>query len=241
MNEQQATIELNGITKVYDTGVVQVSALAGVSLAVHKGEFVSIMGPSGSGKSTLMNILGCLDRPTAGSYYLDGADVAALDDNALAEVRNLKIGFVFQNFNLLSRTTALANVTVPLKYAGVPPAEQQERAIAALERVGLGDRMHHKPNEMSGGQQQRVAVARALVNRPAIILADEPTGNLDTRTSIEIMALLQDLNDTGVTIVMVTHEEDIAEHSRRIVRCRDGRVEHDETVESRKIAARELP
>ncbi len=237
MNERQPTIVLRDIRKVYDTGSIQVVALSGVTLEVYPGEFLSVMGPSGSGKSTLMNILGCLDRPTGGEYRLDGSDVATLDDVALAAVRNRKIGFVFQNYNLLPRTSAVDNVTVPLKYAGVAAGEQVVRATAALERVGLGDRLHHKPNEMSGGQQQRVAVARALVNEPAIILADEPTGNLDTRTGEEIMALLQELNDEGVTIVMVTHEEDIAEHSRRIVRFRDGHMERDETVATRRIIA----
>jgi len=240
MRETPPSIALEHVTKIYDTGAEQIPALAGVSLQVHEGEFLSIMGPSGSGKSTMMNILGCLDRPTGGRYWLDGEDVAGLDDDRLAQVRNKKIGFVFQSYNLLARTTALDNVEVPLKYAGVLPALQRERAMAALERVGLGDRMSHKPNEMSGGQQQRVAIARALVNEPMMILGDEPTGNLDTRTSEEIMALLQELNEQGVTIVIVTHEEDIAEHSKRIVRFRDGLIEKDETVVSRRIIAKQI-
>ncbi|MCC7494046.1 MAG: ABC transporter ATP-binding protein [Fimbriimonadaceae bacterium] len=233
----RATLELRGISKIYDTGAERVAALGGIDLTVQRGEFVSVMGPSGSGKSTLMNILGCLDRPTDGQYFLDGEDVATFEDDALARVRNRKIGFVFQSYNLLPRTTALQNVTVPLKYAGVAHDEQLRRASAALALVGLSDRAHHKPNEMSGGQQQRVAVARALVNNAAIILADEPTGNLDTRTSEEIMGLLQQLNDQGVTIAMVTHEEDIARHCRRIVRFRDGHIEHDEPVGDRRILA----
>ena len=237
MSEQPATIVLKDIAKVYDTGAVQVHALRDVSLEVHPGEMLSIMGPSGSGKSTMMNILGCLDRPTAGSYVLDGLDVASLEDDDLARIRNQKIGFVFQSYNLLARTSALDNVSVPMKYAGVPHDEQVQRALEALEHVGLGDRVEHKPNEMSGGQQQRVAIARALVNRPAILLADEPTGNLDSHTSEEIMALIQQLNDQGMTIVMVTHEEDIAEHSTRVVRFLDGRLESDETVNNRRILA----
>jgi putative ABC transport system ATP-binding protein len=233
----KAAVLVEGLTKTYDTGGTPVHALRGVSFEVMPGEFVAIMGPSGSGKTTMMNLLGCLDRPTAGRYLLDGEEVSTLNDDELAYARNKKIGFVFQSYNLLARTTALENVTVPMKYAGVRHGEQVERAKDALQKVGLGDRLDHKPNEMSGGQQQRVAIARALVTRPAILMADEPTGNLDTRTSEEIMALLQGLNDGGMTVVMVTHEEDIAEHCKRIIRFRDGRIENDGPVLKRRVLA----
>ncbi|MCC7376110.1 MAG: ABC transporter ATP-binding protein [Verrucomicrobiales bacterium] len=206
-----------------------IHALRGVSITIDRGEYIAIMGPSGSGKSTLMNLLGCLDSPSAGSYHLNGVDVADMDDNELAEVRNREIGFVFQSFNLLARSNALHNVELPLVYGGVPPAERRERAMEALRRVNLADRVHHRPNELSGGQRQRVAIARALVNRPSIILADEPTGNLDSRTGTEILGLFDELSRHGNTIIVVTHEEDVAQHARRIVRIRDGAVAADET------------
>ncbi len=223
-------IEVKGISKRYVMGDQVVNALKDVDLTIEKGEFVAIMGPSGSGKSTFMNLIGCLDRPTGGEYFLDGKNVAQMNDNQLAEVRNTYIGFVFQNFNLLPRTSAIKNVELPLMYAGV--RNRAERALKALEIVGLGQRVHHKPSELSGGQQQRVAIARAIVNNPVIILGDEPTGNLDTRTSEEIMSVFQDLNAEGKTVIIVTHEEDIARHCKRIIRFRDGRILVDERVEN---------
>ena len=225
----QHVIALRDITQVYVTGEVEVRAVAGVSLDIERGEFVAIMGASGSGKSTMMNILGCLDRPTAGRYLLDEVDVAGLNRKQLAQLRNRKIGFVFQSFNLLARTTAMENVELPLFYTepAVALRERHRRAREALEKVGLGSRLTHRPSQLSGGQQQRIAIARALVNSPDLLLADEPTGNLDTRTSIEIMGLFQALNDSGITVVMVTHELDIAAYCRRIVIMRDGRVIED--------------
>ena len=227
-NERYATIQLSGIKKLYNVGGETVAALNGITTNIYKGEFAALMGPSGSGKSTLMNILGCLDRPTMGSYKLDGQEVAGLSDDALAITRNRKIGFVFQNFNLLSKLTAQANVALPLVYAGVEEEERMERAKKALEAVGLGARLEHKPMEMSGGQRQRVAIARALINNPAIIMADEPTGNLDTKSSYEIMDIFKYLNEQGKTVVMVTHEPDIAEQTKRILVMRDGKLVSDE-------------
>lgn len=229
----QALIDARDLVKVYQMGAVQVCALCGVSLHVQRGEMLAIMGASGSGKSTLLNILGCLDTPTSGQYYLDGISVAEMDDDQLAYVRGRKIGFVFQNFNLLPRATALENVELPLIYSGVGPRRRRELALAALEAVGLADRMHHRPNELSGGQQQRVAIARAIVNQPAIILADEPTGNLDSRSGEEIMGIFQRLNaERGITVILVTHEHDIARHAQRIVRLADGRIVDDRPVSS---------
>lgn len=222
-------IELKNISKMYDMGgAEEVHALQGVSLTLQKNEYVAIMGPSGSGKSTLMNIIGCLDTPTSGQYIFNGVNVSEMSDNELARVRNREIGFVFQTFNLLPRSDALHNVELPLIYAGTPAAERKRRARETLQSVGLGDRVHHKPNELSGGQRQRVAVARALVTNPSIILADEPTGNLDTKTGEEIMTLCEELHRLGNTIILVTHEADVAEHAHRIIRIRDGKVESDE-------------
>jgi putative ABC transport system ATP-binding protein len=224
-------IVTRGITRDYDMGGEVVHALRGVDLAVRRNEYVAIMGPSGSGKSTLMNIIGCLDTPSAGEYWLNGELVSSMSDDQLARVRNREIGFVFQTFNLLPRATALHNVELPLVYAGVPSAERKRRAVSALERVQLADRMDHRPNELSGGQRQRVAIARALVNDPAILLADEPTGNLDSTTSEEIMRVFEDLARHGQTVIMVTHEADIAAHARRVVVLRDGRISSDERRE----------
>jgi putative ABC transport system ATP-binding protein len=238
----QPVIQLADIHKVYHTGEVDVHAVRGVSLDILAGEFVAIMGSSGSGKSTLMNMIGCLDRPTGGKYSLDGIDVSTLDRDDRAKIRNDKIGFVFQGFNLLSRTTALENVEMPMLYnhRRVPAAEQMHRAAQALELVGLGSRADHKPNQLSGGQQQRVAIARALVNQPALLLADEPTGNLDSQTSIEIMGVFQKLNEAGITIVMVTHELDVARYTKRMVILRDGKIITDEAVRDRSNAESEL-
>lgn len=225
-------IKMDDMGKIYKNGSIEVEALKHVNLSIEKGEFVSIMGPSGSGKSTLMNIVGCLDRSSSGIYELDGVNISSLDDKELARIRNLKIGFVFQSFNLLPRITALHNVELPMIYAGVHAKDRKKRAMDAMEKVGLVERMHHKPNEMSGGQKQRVAIARALVNNPAILLADEPTGNLDSASGEEIMAIFQALNREGVTVVLVTHENDIAEHTKRVVSFRDGFLKKDVCVES---------
>ena len=237
------SISVQDITKVYDLGEIQVRALRGVSVGIAKGEFVAVIGPSGSGKSTFMHILGCLDRPTDGSYVLDGHDVSTLSKNALAEVRNRKIGFVFQGFNLLARTSALDNVELPLLYNGdgIRGKERHRLAQEALESVGLGDRMGHYPNQLSGGQQQRVAIARALINKPAILLADEPTGNLDSRTSVEVMDIFQRLNtERGITVLLIPHEQDIAEYGTRIIVFRDGKIVDDKPNAVRRMAADEL-
>lgn len=228
-------INIKHIAKIYQVGMEKVHALRDVSLKIDKNEYVAIMGPSGSGKSTLMNMLGCLDTPTSGVYDFKGVSVSEMTDNELARIRNKEIGFVFQTFNLLARSDAVHNVELPLIYAGIPSAERKERARQALIDVGLGDRMHHKPNELSGGQRQRVAIARALVTKPAIILADEPTGNLDSKTGEEIMALFHEIHKKGNTIIIVTHEEYIAEHAMRILRLKDGLIEKDEVVERRFI------
>ncbi|MBI4326791.1 MAG: ABC transporter ATP-binding protein [Chloroflexi bacterium] len=237
-----SVIKLENFSKTYDTGEVEVHAVRNVTLEIQPAEFIAIMGASGSGKSTLMNVIGCLDRPTGGRYLLDGVDVGELDRDELADLRNQKIGFVFQGFNLLSRTSALENVELPMLYArpGIRGRQQYDRAVKALELVGLGDRADHHPNQLSGGQQQRVAIARALVNQPTLLLADEPTGNLDSHTSIEIMGICQDLNRRGMTVVMVTHELDIARYSMRTVVMRDGRIVSDQPVASRLDAADEL-
>jgi putative ABC transport system ATP-binding protein len=241
LNQTVATgkpvIRLENVHKTYDLGEIQVQALRGISLEVRQGEFVAVMGPSGSGKSTVMNILGCLDRPTRGHYYLDGVDVSGMSKTELARIRNRKLGFVFQQFNLLSRTSALENVELPTVYAGIGPEERTKRAMESLTRVGLADRAGHHPSQLSGGQQQRVAIARGLVNRPAILLADEPTGNLDSRTSVEIMQILQNLNDEQrLTIVLVTHEHDIAQFAKRTLEFRDGKLRRDTVVCDRLIA-----
>jgi putative ABC transport system ATP-binding protein len=220
-------IEIQDIVKNYQVGSVIVRALRSLSVSIDRNEYVAIMGPSGSGKSTLMNLIGCLDTPTSGSYNLNGTDVSKMEDNMLAEIRNKEIGFIFQTFNLLPRYTALENVTLPLIYAGFPRVEREKMAIETLEQVGLGDRMTHKPNELSGGQRQRVAIARALVNKPSIILADEPTGNLDSKTSIDIMGLLDEIHKHGNTVIVVTHEEDIARHAARIIKLIDGEISVD--------------
>jgi putative ABC transport system ATP-binding protein len=230
-------IRLENVFKTYDLGEIQVQALRGVSLEISEGEFVAVMGPSGSGKSTIMNILGCLDRPTKGRYFLDGVDVSGMSKTELARIRNRKLGFVFQQFNLLSRTSALENVELPTVYAGISPDERAKRAMEALTRVGLAERAGHHPSQLSGGQQQRVAIARGLVNRPSILLADEPTGNLDSRTSVEIMDILQTLNnEQGLTIVLVTHEPDIAQYARRNLLFRDGKLKRDIMVQERLVA-----
>ncbi len=221
----EVVVEARELKKVYRMGEVEVQALRGVSLQIERGEVVAIIGPSGSGKSTLMNILGCLDRPSKGEYYLDGKNVAQLDDNSLAEVRNRKVGFIFQSFNLLPRASALANTEMPMRYAGVPASERRKRARAALEAVGLGDRMDHRPYELSGGQQQRVAIARALVNEPSIVMADEPTGNLDSRSGKEVLELLLQMNaERGVTLIIVTHDPEVARRTQRVITIRDGQV-----------------
>ncbi|WP_313756849.1 ABC transporter ATP-binding protein [Tissierella sp.] len=228
-------IKIENLKKIYTNGSISVEALTNINLKVEEGEFVSIMGPSGSGKSTLMNILGCLDKPTEGIYELDGESVQKMNDNQLAMIRNRKIGFIFQSFNLIPRVNALKNVELPMIYAGIPPRERKERAIKALERVGLKERMGHNPNELSGGQRQRVAIARSLVNDPSVIFADEPTGNLDTKSGNEVMAIFQELNAEGVTIIMVTHEPDIAQHTKRMIVCRDGQIIEDRPVEGQII------
>jgi putative ABC transport system ATP-binding protein len=239
-----ASISVHDLTKTYVVGEVEVRALRGVTLDIEPGQFVAVTGPSGSGKSTFMHILGCLDRPTSGRYVLDGKDVSRLSKDELAAIRNRKIGFVFQGFNLLARTTALDNVELPLLYnakSNLKASERHRRAMAALEAVGLGERGHHMPNQLSGGQQQRVAIARALINDPTIILADEPTGNLDSRTSIEVMDIFQRLNrERGITVLLITHEHDIAEYSERLIAFRDGRVTSDHPIAQRRLASKEL-
>jgi putative ABC transport system ATP-binding protein len=237
-------IQIDHLAKTYMLGEVEVHALRGVTLEIRRGEFVAIMGASGSGKSTFMNILGCLDKPTKGSYVLDGIDVSGLTRDELARIRNNKLGFVFQGFNLLSRTSAIENVELPLLYGSSSIRDREERAVKALNMVGLGDRVHHYPNQLSGGQQQRVAIARALVNDPSIVLADEPTGNLDSRTSVEVMGIFQELNEKGITIILVTHEPDIAQFAKRHIIFRDGKIKSDRLNSAPKLASeviRELP
>ncbi|KJD45963.1 ABC transporter ATP-binding protein [Paenibacillus terrae] len=241
MSETQSNktvIEIKELKKRYEVGGQEIQALRSVNLFINEGEFVAIMGPSGSGKSTMMNVIGCLDHPDTGKYYLDGYSILDARENELSEVRNQKLGFVFQKFYLLPRTTALANVELPMMYAGIPAKERRERAVEALRSVSLAERMYNKPNELSGGQQQRVSIARALVNNPVILLADEPTGALDTKTSIEIMELFQGLNDQGKTIVLVTHELEIAEYAKRLISFRDGNIERDEPITNRRISSR---
>jgi len=243
MSEQRTVISIRNLVKTYVVGEVEVRALRGVSLDIQAGEFVAVTGPSGSGKSTLMHILGCLDRPTSGQYFLDGQDVSQMSKDQLAEVRNSKIGFVFQGFNLLSRTSAVDNVELPLLYSGanIKSSERRARAMESLGAVGLGQRFDHHPNQLSGGQQQRVAIARALITRPSILLADEPTGNLDTRTSIEVMGIFQRLNrERGITVLVITHEQDISEYGTRIITCRDGQIVTDRPVLERRNAEDEL-
>jgi putative ABC transport system ATP-binding protein len=236
----ESVLEVQDVHKIYQLGEIQVHALRGVSLEIRRGEFVAIMGASGSGKSTFMNILGCLDKPSSGRYLLEGTDVSKLEKRQLAGIRNRKIGFVFQGFNLLARTTALENTELPTLYSRVDKAERHQRALDALKMVGLGDRIDHFPSQLSGGQQQRVAIARALVNRPSILLADEPTGNLDSRTSVEVMEIFQTLNDKGLTIILVTHEHDISQFAKRTIVFRDGKVRRDEVVANRVRAAETL-
>lgn len=226
----EGLLQLDSVTKTYTTGAVTLTALGGVSLTVGAGEFIAVMGPSGSGKSTLMNILGLLDRPSSGRFIFEGEDISRHSDRRLARLRREKLGFIFQSFNLFPRYDALRNVSMPLAYAGVPSRERKQRALAMLERVGLADRSRHRPKELSGGQQQRVAIARALVNQPSIVLGDEPTGNLDSRTGESILALLQELNDTGVTLILVTHDEAVARHAKRVVRLLDGAIVSDDAV-----------
>jgi putative ABC transport system ATP-binding protein len=235
-----AVVEVQAIEKIYTMGDVEVRALRGVSLSMQKGDFVAVMGASGSGKSTFMNLIGCLDRPTRGKYLLSGIDVGGLSRDQLARVRGKQIGFVFQGFNLLPRTSALENVELPMLYQGIGSKERRDRSAEALARVGLGDRLDHTPAQLSGGQQQRVAIARALVNRPTLLLADEPTGNLDSRTSVEVMAIFQELNDQGLTVLVVTHEPDIADHARRVVNFKDGLLLSDVQVAKRKVAREAL-